>query len=171
MSDPILWWPTSYMDEVMPPGRIHPSDWLMRLDDGAWAYGVPLDEVDRVGIEPTRLVEGQVVGFSECETLGDYTMRVERDGTFTWPQGAPPERTTHLWQDEDVLTMSETAEQMAEHIGEWGGVGDYEISALRWGDGTDYRFEIVEGEGRFVEIGPTPRATVVPADAPLLGAE
>lgn len=34
-----VWYPTSYLDEIMPEGRPSPSAWLCRLADGAHAWG------------------------------------------------------------------------------------------------------------------------------------
>ena len=78
------WVPAEYQDEVVPPGRSSPNDWITRMSDGApaLASGDPSEDDDVAG---RALKPGEVVDFDWVETYGQrsLTFRCGGDG-WTW---------------------------------------------------------------------------------------
>lgn len=76
-----LWLPLphDYQDEVIPPPRLSPDDWIMHLDDGAAALAGGDDDPDDPG---ERLIEGAVVKFDWVEKYGtcELTFRRSEEG-------------------------------------------------------------------------------------------
>lgn len=78
------WMPHEYQDEVVPPARHSPSDWIIRLSDGAYALATG----DQFGDaeEPGRPVkEGDIVLFDWTENYGNRNLTFSRsDDGWTW---------------------------------------------------------------------------------------
>lgn len=70
------WMPHDYQDEVVPPARPSPDDWITQFDDGAPALVAGDFSDDK---EPGRaLRSGEVVKFDWIETYGSRQMTFRR---------------------------------------------------------------------------------------------
>lgn len=86
------WMPHDYQDEVVPPSRPTPSDWIIKLDDGApaLAFGDFCGSDDRPG---RALKDGDIVQFDWVESYGtrELTFHESADG-WTWElDGSEPD--------------------------------------------------------------------------------
>lgn len=156
----IHWYPADYVDETCPSDQhVHPNGWLHQMHDGSWYAGPPMPDLDRSDLIPIKLTESQIVSFLDNEVLGVFLLKVDADG-HSWPEGAPPVGATHFWEAgaHDPDTICDTAEMMADLFREFDGIGAYGVEAYRWGAGTDFRFEVADGVGRFVEVAPAAQA-------------
>ncbi|MFD2234787.1 hypothetical protein [Phaeospirillum tilakii] len=79
------WIPTAHVDEISPPPRLAPSDWLVVLPGG----GFGLDPAEE-GEAPDRLEEGAVVKFEWVETIGRAEVRLIEDGDSRRVEADPP---------------------------------------------------------------------------------
>lgn len=139
------WWPTSHLDEIMNSGRADPSDWIMTLEGGRFAYGGPsVTEMESV-------TEGETVSFSSCQTLSYLEMVIHEDGSFVLDKPEPIDA-TH-WYDEDCEDIQDTAQALAKSLFESIGAGTHDVSTARWSH-TDFRFEVTDGVGCFVRVEP-----------------
>lgn len=157
-----LWWPHVLLDEDMPPGRATPGGWLVRLAQGSNDYCV-----DDCGA--SALAEGDIIGFSFCDTLGSALLTFDADGEPIW-QPAVPAHVDHLWDGGDIISDSaaEFAEQIKDSIG--CGFADDEERTLamlsRWpGDALRFQFTAIDGPPRFVPLDliPEPPGEVISA--------
>lgn len=97
------WMPTRYQDEIVPPARATPSDWVVSLPGDAYALAKG-DELDTES-EPTILKDGDVEMFDWTEKYGTADVTIEADGTW------------HL--DGDEPTASEGASMCVAIAGDW----------------------------------------------------
>jgi hypothetical protein len=120
------WTPSAYVDEISPPPRAHPSDWISFLPDGeGGAYA--LDENEGYAdqeMPPIMLTEGQVVGFQWIEVFGTSELLIDADGAFRFdppPPDAPPGAHMMAWEpgepDSVMPSPQEFAEAILEQIG------------------------------------------------------
>lgn len=77
--------PHDYQDEVVPPARCSPNDWIVRMDDGApaLASAKPFEDEDDPG---RALKNGDRVLFDWVENYGscDLTFRCRENDGWTW---------------------------------------------------------------------------------------
>lgn len=100
---PRLWVPSIYVDEISPPGRPSPQDWLARLDDGAPCLAPAEIEPEDPGAGRTPVALGEIVKFQWTQDFGLIEVTVSKDGTFTAHQ-QPHAEATHfcLYGDSDT---------------------------------------------------------------------
>lgn len=80
------WLPSIYQDEIVPPARATPADWIIRLDDGAYALAAGFPDHDS---NPTRLTDGQEVEFDWTEKHGTAEFTLHEDGTWSMTRPMP----------------------------------------------------------------------------------
>ncbi len=108
------WIPAAYLDEIVPPGRPDPSDWI-GPEDGAGAFVLyPAFKHDASAIV-VKATPGDVVGFYWCDDHGEVLVRIERSGAFKADGAIPPEA-THFWAGGDPDTLASTMEEFAEQM-------------------------------------------------------
>ncbi|WP_424363567.1 hypothetical protein [Methylocystis parvus] len=78
------WWPEHFLDEVMPPGRDHPTAWIETIG-GRACIAAPDD--DR---EPRELKDGDLVRFQRCDDYGVIDLHLRPDG-YSLSQDPPKE--------------------------------------------------------------------------------
>lgn len=111
MSDDRKWWPMEWADEVMPPARACPDDFIIKTSDGEYFLGYAFDAKDATDSEKrtfSRKIDcGDIVEFLCCDPLGAVDVRIMPDGT--WTASDPiPERATHFWANGDSDTLADT---------------------------------------------------------------
>lgn len=101
-AEPRRWWPEFMCDEVMPPGRVDPAEWL-EIGTAAVGYvvvGRTVDGDDGFEFDGEVVQPGQVVEMHYCDFLGALDVALAEDGTFT-AQGVPPEGFTQCWNRDE----------------------------------------------------------------------
>lgn len=111
---PREWWPAAYADEVMPPGKPRPDDFIVE-DGGRLFVGYRVDEKvierDR-DIHKMPVAPGDIVAFICCDDLGAVDVIVNADGTFQ-VEGEIPPRATHFMSPGDVDSLASSIEEFA----------------------------------------------------------
>jgi len=141
------WVPFDYADEVTPPPRPSPSDWI-EMKDGR-PFLAPIDDND--GGSTQDLTENPNVSFCVLTNFGSATLTIDDDGSWhtdrPMPHGA---ENVMLWADSD--TSSPDMESLVESIFEMGDAepGSYTVTFYTWSSGLpfvfhDGRFEAVHG--------------------------
>lgn len=87
-----MWIPAAYQDEVIPPPRNHPSDWIKRLPGDAYALA-PID--DDEGGEPHILRDGETISFSWTTDYGDAEFTLGAGDEWSVDREPHPD-TTHV---------------------------------------------------------------------------
>lgn len=99
-----VWIPSAYVDEITPPGRSTPDDWIAtRLGD---VCAIASCESDRPADWAVSV--GQVIGFHCRDDFEDVEIQIERDGTSRVLNGSIDSRATHFYLacDPDSLASS-----------------------------------------------------------------
>ena len=73
------WWPSTLMDEMMPPGRVQPQDWLAPGDDGVTL----VRDADHSSHVLARIEPGTAVEFVWHEKRGGVEILLMPDGTWS----------------------------------------------------------------------------------------
>jgi hypothetical protein len=139
--DEVTWIPTEMIDEVNPPLRSSPDDWITSLDDGAPALD---NESDDERMPPMKLQDGQVVGFTSVTNYGaaQLVIRSPTDWTANPPMPAAARQVCAMlgWQLESLAGSVDGCVQniMADEQGE---PGEYELSYFTWSDDIPHRFD------------------------------
>lgn len=137
MTQPIdvKWWPTSYLDEVMPSGRDNPSAWIEIIDGKPHLAAAGDDE------PPTPLADGAMIEFHRCETYDEMTLRLGADDHSF--ERAPPRAAEQCcildgWQAD---TLSCSTQEMIQQLREGGAEpGDYSAAFYTFVDAGKFRF-------------------------------
>lgn len=158
------WWPENFIDEVAPDGRATPSDWLIRLEGGGYAYGNPTDRL----APPTAVQEGDVVEFSFQDQLGTSLMTLDADGEPAWTPPLPPGINV-FWDGHDSDTICDTEASFAEFVKEYGEHPDSQVTVLcHWSERTvRCRFTAAGGVLRFLPVDDPPPPPVQSVTAPV----
>jgi len=148
-----VWIPEEYLDEVTPPGRASPSEWIE--DNVAGRALAPAWDFEKSA--PIALERGQVVNFYWCDTHGHVLIRLQRDGSFKILSGAVEPAATHFWRvgDPESLadTLEEFAKQEAQSIPGGEDIADIDVQMATWSEGGVPHALVVEGNSaRFVQV-------------------
>lgn len=132
------WVPERYVDEVTPPARATPTDWVMRRGS-SFVLAPAFDEA-----EPRWLRDGEVVEFSWTEAHGTAQLTIADDGTWTCTRDMPETEggTMLVIFDGDWETMDESIASLVENNSLNGGEpGEHDIRFYAWSDKTTkFRF-------------------------------
>lgn len=140
------WVPSEYVDEITPPPRETPSDWIV---DGKALAG--FDETD----PPKPLTEGQIVEFSWSADLGSCTITLREDGSYTTDApvpDAPEGGTFNVYDGCDADTLAFDMPSFIEALREEG-PGSYDAAFFSWSTRNhpftfrNGRFVAEQGEG------------------------
>jgi hypothetical protein len=125
---PRQWWPEDWLDEINPPGRATPSDFVIKAGSHFWlGYALDAEDVDeqdkRYFSKPLSI--GDVVEFCCCDDLGEIEVAIYRDRNFFVRGGAQPRRridqATHFWLAGNSDTLASTLAEF---------VRDYEFDEM-----------------------------------------
>ena len=151
--DSAKWWPSEMVDEVMPPGREKPEDWL----HGPSGLILHVEEGDDDDAKaPVLLLEdGTIIEFVNCTKYGDAELSLRADGSWRVSspklRGAEQSCIMNGWQYEtNADTVEETVKLLIETDAE---PGEYPISYFTWSDTIPLRFD--KAKHRFVDPGTT----------------
>lgn len=150
------WWPAEWVDEVVPPGRASPSDFIIDAD-GHYFLGYRLDADDvtefqkrfyNTGIDPADTIE-----FMWADDLGPVDVAILPDGDFGHVD--VPSEATHFWTDRDGNTLAHSLEDFVKQWIEAHGKPDkpqvVTVAMACWSEGIPHQFApAIEGV-----IGPT----------------
>lgn len=133
----IEYWPEQLVDEVMPPGRDSPEEWLTGEPPNVLLVVNPGDEDWGGGLRTIALADGDIIEFARCENFaayGDVTLTIEASGA--WSINAPmPHKATACcvldgWQGETVAGSVE--DMVQDFLQEGPDPGDYNIAFFHW---------------------------------------
>ena len=114
VDDDRQWWPEFMADEVMPPGRASPADWIdaePKLDgDGSLVIG---GENYNRSFGP-----GDVINFIWSEPRGMVEVTFKSDGSYLVVGGEPADY-TNCWIPCDTDTVSGDLEELAKTMQEY----------------------------------------------------
>jgi|SRR5579885_763036 len=153
------WWPADWADEVMPPGRPAPDDFIIDADGHYW-LGYAFDAKDASDQDKRyfsrRLERGDIVNFISCDDLGEAEIAIKSDGSFDIVSGAISPAATHFWCPGDMDTLAGSIEAFARQY-----VGDecpaiVTLAMARWSDSVPHRLVI-----DFRDFAAKPRFEVV----------
>ena len=138
------WWPEDLIDEVIPPGRNSPSDWL-RLADGAV---VIRDDDDPDSSWQLTVSSGDVVDFTYCDQCGRAVVAFRRDGTYEARSPIPVDW-SHLWPigwtDPEMMAvgLTELAGLLHDMVDD---TDEFEVAFCFWSDAQPHRIDVVDGK-------------------------
>lgn len=159
------WWPEFLMDESMPAGKAHPTEWILWNgsaeagnalafmvgkpaaadddDDGypvAWAIAFALDAC---------------VDFTWSEPRGHREVTVYPDGTYR-VEGEEPSDFTNCWELGEPESCADTldafAREFASNASLSGAPEVITVHFIKWGD-EPFRLQLVDGAPAFVPVG------------------
>lgn len=78
----IEWWPEFLAEEVMPPGRSRPEEWITRVDE-TYVLGAQSEDRDDWDAPGHPIASGAVLDFWWYQPLGRRRVAFKGDGTFT----------------------------------------------------------------------------------------
>ncbi len=145
-------YPTEYVDEVMPDGRESANAWLIKRADGA----ICLDAPTPFEGEMRPLVDGEIVKFTTCQSFGKASLvwrsPTDFDLSEPMPEGAKQCCALNGWQME---TLSDNVDELARLLGEAGAdPGDaFTVAFYTYSHG-DLALRLDAATGTFVEPGP-----------------
>ena len=137
------WWPSDYVDEVMPHSRASPSDWIVIGPDAPML--APPDYYDEEETPERVLRDGDIVGFTSCITHDVINMALTANGyVFDRPPPVGFGQCCCLngWQvdtlDADVVSMiGRLLTLQSDGVGEG---NEFDVAFVTWDHGADYRF-------------------------------
>lgn len=143
------WLPAQYQDEVIPPPRATPDDWIISLpgDMRALARNVMVGD-DGDGAPGVTLRDGDIVEFDWTVALGRATLTVAADRTWTVDRALPdcPGACSFAKLEYDRDSMSDNVADLVE----WCDCpGECELIYYAWSENSA-RFEF--RGGRFHEL-------------------
>lgn len=112
------WWPVSYADEVMPPGRATPDGFIVRLE-GVLTLGYDadeklVDEQDR-GFFNKPIAIGDIVNFICLDNLGAVEVEINADGSYT-AHGDVPEAATSFMETGNPDSLADSLPEYAKNV-------------------------------------------------------
>lgn len=132
------WWPTDYIDEVVPPARESPSAWIVVHDEGFALAGA--DELADDSLGPD-LEDGAIVKFTYLVSFGEIDVTLTDSGyRLASPEPVGYEQCCILggWQLE---TLAAAPKEMIDLLRESGAeAGEYVASFYTYVDAGPYRF-------------------------------
>lgn len=144
------WWPCAWADEVMPPGRAEPNDFLIDAE-GHYFLGYPLDAKDVQEHEKRTfsrsLHVNDIVPFVCSEGLGQIDVTFNPDGSFV-VKGDVPERATHFSIPGDVDTLASSVREFVENYLELEPISEPHTETLAmawWSDDLPHKLTITYG--------------------------
>lgn len=156
---PRQWWPDFMCDEVMPPAKTSPAEWL-EIDAAAGGdivLGRMIEEDEGFRFAGEIVMPGQVVEIHYCDDLGTLDVTLAEDGTFT-VHGVPPEGFTQCWNTDEPESCGDNLLELVAHERDLDtSARTFEAGFVRWGVET---FVVTLKDG-------TPGFDPVPANTPL----
>ena len=136
--EPTAYFPEILVDEMMPPDRASPDDWIVALDDGAPA----LDLQDMGGGENRLLRDGEIVNFQTRTDFGTATLTLTReDHTVSEPMPVEAEMCCAL-NGRQTDTLSSDVSELASQLRDAGEEeGEFTISYYTFSGSLPYRFD------------------------------
>ena len=153
------WTPEVYLDEVVPPPRATPSDWIVGREGDRWRLADINGDDDPSDPDAYRLTvaEDDVVAFCAYEDHGIHEVLVDADGGVTSNRALPVG--THYAVPGDIDTLAETLEEFGKQFAENVGADIVEVAIYSWSEAVPHRLVVEGGAARFVAINqPTGRA-------------
>ncbi len=152
-----LWWPSAYMDEIIPQGEFTPDDWILcgSKEEGC-ALLAPRDRQEARDYGCITVADGEDAGFSWREPRGRAQMLIYPDATWH-VEGGAPEDWTHVHDEDDLLCMDETLDGFARSYCDMipfrGGDEPHGITVMfmKWGEAR-FRMAIAGRAARFVPL-------------------
>jgi hypothetical protein len=142
------WLPAAYQDEVIPPPRATPNDWIVRLPGDGLPALAPIEE----GMEPKAIAEGQIVQFDWMVDMDRIELTI--DGAVHRVDDDPPPAPEGGYLcfvvvgDPDTLSLS--IFDLVQLLREYGADdGTYDVHCYAWStNSVPFRFT----GGRFEEV-------------------
>jgi hypothetical protein len=100
--------PTCFADEVTPPPRATPDDWLVHRDGKYFLTSGAAYEDEESDV---AVAHGEAVPFSRLEEFPDATLTVAKGGAWTCDPPAP-EGAQHVMIDDDPDSMDDSVENL-----------------------------------------------------------
>ncbi len=155
------WWPAELLDEVMPPGRRDPDEWLIgsQGDIYAIANGEEASEGDGDGVL-MRIRPRDLVKFCYVDRFGTIGVTFRPDGTYL-THGTLPSGYNYCWLDDDHDSAASGLEELASFMVLNGILGEGERHAVQfayWSDEVERELFIGKTGPRFTLPDGTRRA-------------
>ncbi|MCW2315279.1 hypothetical protein SAMN06265338_1243 [Rhodoblastus acidophilus] len=103
--------PEVYVDEITPPPRPTPDDWIVRKDGGAMIDNDPNLDGDDETSEDLGLKHGLAVTFFRLYTYPDATLTFPREGDWRCDPPAP-EGADYVMVEDEPETMSGSVSEL-----------------------------------------------------------
>lgn len=140
------WWPLDWADEVMPPGRADPNDWLIDAS-GHFYIGYRLDATDVNEHEKryfSRGVDcGDIVKFICSDDLGSLDVEISKDGSYRVLEGVVDPRATHFWSGGNSDSLADSMGEYAKFVAELLDAGEFPmrdtVRMAWWSDQLPYK--------------------------------
>lgn len=155
------WWPSDYMDEVMPTSFATPEGWLRPLPNGDGGFTIaspyhddPAEEAERAW-PFSPLTDGEKVEFCYCDDLGDIEMSIAADGTYEIHSGTVHPKATHFheWFNVDA-GWGDTIEEFAKNYAAETGTADrIQVGMADWSGSQTFSVKIEGGNASLDPAG------------------
>lgn len=157
------WWPADWLDEISPPGRSTPDQFVIRAHTHWLGYAFGAEDVseEQVRLYSRRLEDGDVVPFCCFDDLGTIVVKVAKDRSFTVAGHLDP-KASWFWEEGNPEASGDTLEEVVRVIDDVGGFENYPVVEVTvrvgwWSPPIPHRFEEtwsagLESIGRFVQV-------------------
>ncbi|MFG1414014.1 hypothetical protein V5G24_23215 [Xanthobacter sp. VTT E-85241] len=160
------WWPEFLVDESMPAGKAHPTEWIAGAlvdGDGVWGFMVggavskvtSPDDDDPADVYAVPVLLDERVDFTWSEPRGRREVTIYPDGTYR-VEGVPPADFTNCWELGEPESCADTLEAFVrEFASPWGGLDKPEVITvhfIKWGGDEPFRLQLVDGAPAFVPV-------------------
>ena len=147
------WMPSHLMDEVVPPPRATPTDWIIGPAGDRWLIAGWEDcDEEATAVSRRTLAPGDILDFDWNEIGPTFEVVIHADGRAELTQGGEPPPATHYWVQYDPDTMGfgwdEFVRNYADNL-----IGEselVEVQAYSWSEKhIPHRLVVENGAARF----------------------
>lgn len=154
------WMPSHMQDEIIPPPRPTPGDWIVGPVGDRWLIAGD-EDADAVGRDASRrtLAPGETLDFEWNEIGETFEAVIFADGRCELPAGGEPPQASQYWLPGDTDSMAFGWESFVSQQADWirssGGESELlEVQPYTWSDPVPHRLVVEDGAARFEPVEP-----------------
>lgn len=134
--------PLCYVDEITPPPREHPNDWILKVGEQFY-FATPDGFYTDEETGPDPLFDGCIYGFERLESFGEATLTIKDDKSYALDREMP-DGAESVYVSYDPDTLSGSIAELIENCADDLGPGDHSIEYFSW-HSEQWRFDAAKG--------------------------